>query len=94
VSDVQAPGTAPAGGELRARVERLLTDILGLMGFPARLDFKDASDGSLSVALHFEGPPPPGVELGRRNQVMDSLQFLLNKMLSRPGFERRFILVG
>jgi predicted RNA-binding protein Jag len=94
MSDAQAPESTPAGGELRARVERLLTDILGLMGFPARLDFKDASDGSLSVAVHFEGGPPPGVEPGKRSQVVDSLQFLLNKMLHRPGTERRFVLVG
>ncbi|HEX5748036.1 MAG TPA: hypothetical protein VFZ09_17475 [Archangium sp.] len=79
---------------MRLRVERLLTDILGMMGFPARLDFKDASDGSLSVALHFQGEPPPGVEMGKRSQVVDSLQFLLNKMLHRPGAERRFLLVG
>jgi predicted RNA-binding protein Jag len=88
-----APVAAPAG-ELRARVERLLTDILGLMGFPARLDFKDAADGSLSVALHFEAGPPPGVELGKRSQVVDSLQFLLNKMLHRPGVERRWVVLG
>jgi hypothetical protein len=75
-------------------VERLLTDILGLMGFPARLEFQDASDGSLAVALHFEASPPPGVESGKRSQVVDSLQFLLNKMLHRPGAERRWVLLG
>lgn len=97
MSDVQAPESSPApggGADIRPRVERLLTDILGLMGFPARLDFKDASDGSLSVALHFQGELPPGVEQGKRSQVVDSLQFLLNKMLHRPGNERRFLLVG
>jgi predicted RNA-binding protein Jag len=97
VSDVQAPETTPTpagGADLRPRVEKLLTDILGLMGFPARLDFKDASDGSLAVALHFQGEAPPGVESGKRSQVVDSIQFLLNKMLHRPGTERRFVLVG
>ncbi|HZI06908.1 MAG TPA: hypothetical protein VEZ71_22985, partial [Archangium sp.] len=97
MSDVQAPESSPAPGggpDIRPRVERLLTDTLGLMGFPARLDFKDASDGSLSVALHFQGELPPGVEQGKRSQVVDSLQFLLNKMLHRPGNERRFLLVG
>jgi predicted RNA-binding protein Jag len=83
-----------AGGDTRARVERLLTDILGLMGFPARLEFQDASDGSLAVALHFEAGAPPGVENGKRSQVVDSLQFLLNKMLHRPGAERRWVLLG
>jgi predicted RNA-binding protein Jag len=97
VSDVQAPETTPApagGADIRPRVEKLLTDILGMMGFPARLDFKDASDGSLAVALHFLGEAPAGVESGKRSQVVDSLQFLLNKMLHRPGTERRFVLVG
>jgi predicted RNA-binding protein Jag len=85
--------SAPAA-DTRARVERLLTDILGLMGFPARLEFQDASDGSLAVALHFEAGAPAGVESGKRSQVVDSLQFLLNKMLHRPGVERRWVLLG
>ncbi|NOK34264.1 hypothetical protein D7W79_18090 [Corallococcus exercitus] len=82
------------GGDFRPRVEKLLTDILGLMGFPARLDLQDATDGSLSVALHFESGAPPGVEPGKRSQVLDSLQFLLNKMLHRPGVERRWVMLG
>ncbi|ADO76157.1 hypothetical protein [Stigmatella aurantiaca] len=88
------PPPALSPGEFRARVERLLTDILGLMGYPARLEFQDASDGSLAVALHFEAGMPAGVETGRRSQVVDSLQFLLNKMLHRPGVERRWVLLG
>jgi hypothetical protein len=75
-------------------VERLLTDILGLMGYPARLEFQDASDGSLAVALHFDAALPPAVENGKRSQMVDSLQFLLNKMLHRPGAERRWVLLG
>ncbi|MCY1018267.1 hypothetical protein [Pyxidicoccus sp. MSG2] len=94
----QAPGAPASGsaasGDFRARVEKLLGDILGLMGFPARLDMQDAADGSLSVALHFEAGPPPGVENGRRSQVVDSLQFLLNKMMHRPGVERRWVVLG
>ncbi|MBZ4411648.1 hypothetical protein K8640_25870 [Myxococcus sp. XM-1-1-1] len=88
----QAP--VAGGADLRPRVEKLLGDILGLMGFPARLDMQDAADGSLSVALHFEAGPPPGVEQGRRSQVLDSLQFLLNKMLHRPGVDRRWVVLG
>ena len=44
---------APAVVEKQQQVEKLLTDILRLMEFPARLDFKDLSDGSLAVAMHF-----------------------------------------
>ncbi|MCP3104920.1 hypothetical protein LZ198_39245, partial [Myxococcus sp. K15C18031901] len=89
------PGApASAAADFRPRVEKLLGDILGLMGFPARLDLQDAADGSLSVALQFEAGLPPGVEQGRRGQVLDSLQFLLNKMLHRPGVERRWVMLG
>jgi predicted RNA-binding protein Jag len=102
VSEQQVPQQTPAAsasggaapGDFRARVEKLLGDTLGMMGFPARLDMQDAADGSLSVALHFEGGPPPGVENGRRSQVVDSLQFLLNKMMHRPGVERRWVVLG
>jgi len=93
----QAPSQTAAptpAGDTRVRAQKLLTDILGLMGFPARLEFQDASDGSLAVALHFEADLPPGVENGKRSQVVDSLQFLLNKMLHRPGVERRWVLLG
>ncbi|WP_164019255.1 hypothetical protein [Pyxidicoccus trucidator] len=94
----QAPEAPASGGaassDFRPRVEKLLGDILGLMGFPARLDMQDAADGSLSVALHFDAGPPPGVENGRRSQVVDSLQFLLNKMMHRPGVERRWVVLG
>jgi predicted RNA-binding protein Jag len=86
--------TAGGGADFRPRVEKLLTDILGLMGFPARLDMQDATDGSLSVALHFESGAPQGVEPGKRSQVLDSLQFLLNKMLHRPGVDRRWVMLG
>jgi len=89
-----APASGASSAEFRGRVEKLLGDILGLMGFPARLDMRDVADGSLSVALHFEPAPPPGVEVGRRSQVVDSLQFLLNKMLHRPGTERRWVMLG
>ena len=47
-----------------SRPRRVIGDILGLMGFPARLDVKDAADGGISVALHFDGEVPgrPGGE--------------------------------
>ncbi|MBF5045438.1 hypothetical protein IR215_23800 [Simulacricoccus sp. 17bor-14] len=90
-----APADAAAAlAQLRERTVRLLADILGMMGCPASLDVKDTEAGGLSVALHFEGAPPPGVEVGKRSQVMDALQFLLNKMLQRPGQERRHVALG
>ena len=80
--------------ERQQQVEKLLTDILVLMDFPARLDFKDAVDGSLAVALHFTAEPPQGITAGKKSHLLDSLQFLLNKCINRPNAERRWVTLG
>jgi hypothetical protein len=77
----------------RAQVEELLGSILRLMDFPARLDFKDMSDGALGVAVHFEGELP-GVTHGKRSYLIDCLQFLLNKAINRPNVPRRWVNLG
>lgn len=80
--------------EKQPQVEKLLTDILALMQFPARLDFKDATDGSLAVAMHFTGETPQGITAGKKSHLVDSLQFLLNKCINRPNTERRWVTLG
>lgn len=92
-------GAASTGGggvdlEKQQLVEKLLGDILTLMESPARLDFKDASDGSLAVAMHFVGEVPPGFAVGKKSFLVDSLQFLLNKCINRPNVERRWVTLG
>lgn len=86
--------TEGAGVEKQLQVEKLLGDILRLMEFPARLDFKDATDGSLAVAVHFTGEVPVGVSAGKKSSLVDSLQFLLNKCINRPNTERRWVTLG
>ncbi len=80
--------------EKQQQVEKLLGDILTLMQFPARLDFKDAPDGSLAVAMHFVGEVPQGITAGKKSFLVDSLQFLLNKCINRPNTERRWVTLG
>lgn len=80
--------------EKQQQVEKLLGDILSLMEFPARLDFKDLADGSLAVAVHFTAETPAGVTAGKKSYLVDSLQFLLNKCINRPNVERRWITLG
>lgn len=80
--------------EKQQQVEKLLTEILALMQYPARLDFKDAADGSLAVAMHFTGETPAGITAGKKSYLVDSLQFLLNKCVNRPNTERRWVLLG
>ena len=80
--------------EKQQQVEKLLGDILTLMQFPARLDFKAAADGSLAVAMHFVGEVPQGITAGKKSFLVDSLQFLLNKCINRPNAERRWVTLG
>lgn len=77
----------------RGQVEVLLTDVFKLMELPARLDFKDLSDGSLGVAVHFEGEGP-GAGAGKKHPLVDSVQFWLNKVVNRPNTPRRWVNLG
>ena len=89
-----APVETAVVPDKRAQVEKLLSEILTLMEFPAALDFKDADDGSLSVAMHFAGELPAGVLAGKRSYLIDSLQFLVNKCINRPNTTKRWVSLG
>jgi predicted RNA-binding protein Jag len=79
--------------ERREQAVQVLTELLRLMEFPAKLDAKDATDGGISVALMPEGEFP-GVQAGRRSHVMDAVQFIANKMVNRAGMEKRWVSIG
>lgn len=78
----------------RPQVEALLADVFKLMEYPAKLDFKDMPDGSLGVAVHFEGGELPGITPGKRSYLVDSVQFWLNKVVNRPNVPRRWVNLG
>ncbi len=85
--------TEPAAADTkRPQVDTLLADVFKLMEYPAKLEFKDMTDGSLGVAVHFEGELP-GVA-GKRSAVLDSVQFWLNKVVNRPNTTRRWVNLG
>ncbi len=88
---VPPAAVTPVPPERRAEAERVVRELLEHMGLAARLELKDAPDGGLAMAVHFEGEPPAGVQAGRRSPVMDSLQFIANKLFNKPGMERRWL---
>jgi len=79
--------------ERREQAVQVLTELLRLMEFPAKLEAKDATDGGISVALMPEGEFP-GVQAGRRSHVMDAVQFIANKLVNRAGLEKRWVSIG
>jgi len=77
----------------RAQAAAVLEQLLRAMDVPATLEAKDLPDGSISIAV------TPGVELagvvsGRRSPLGDALQYLVNKLVNKPGQERRWVAIG
>ncbi len=71
----------------------MLGELFSLMGYGAKLDVKDAEDGSLSVAVTLDAELPAN-QGGRRSSVMDAVQYLVNKRLNRAPDVRRWINLG
>jgi predicted RNA-binding protein Jag len=88
-----AVSTAAPSPVKREQAEKFLTEVLKLLDVTARLELKDLPDGGISIALFFEGEVP-GVQNGKRSHLIDSLQFLANKVVNRPNTERRWITLG
>jgi predicted RNA-binding protein Jag len=87
------PAPLPPPAEKRSQVEQLLGDILRLAEWPAKLELKDAADGGIAVAVHFDAEVP-GVVAGKKSYLIDSLQFLVNKVVNRPNAEKRWVTLG
>jgi predicted RNA-binding protein Jag len=79
--------------ERRTQAVAVLEQLLRGMDLPATLDTRDLPDGGLSIAVT-PGVELPGVALGRRTPLGDALQYLVNKLVNKPGQERRWIAVG
>ncbi|MGZ6139731.1 MAG: hypothetical protein ACXWLA_03610 [Myxococcaceae bacterium] len=93
MTDSQVMVAVGAVDDRRAQAVSMLEQLLRTMAIPATLEAKDLPDGSVSIAV-MPGVELPGVPLGRRSPVGDALQYLLNKLVNKPGTERRWIAVG
>jgi predicted RNA-binding protein Jag len=91
--DPSASTATPSVEEKRAKAVQVIGEILKHMDLPAILDAKISTDGGISVSLELVGESP-GATPGRRTHVTDALQFLANKIVNRPGTERRWISLG
>jgi predicted RNA-binding protein Jag len=92
-ADPSASAGTSSLDEKRDKALQVIGEILKHMDLPAVLDAKISADGGISVSLELVGEPP-GATPGRRTHVTDALQFLANKIVNRPGTERRWISLG
>lgn len=90
---MSSPDVSAADDGKKAEASRVLAEILGHMGVKAALDVKDGADGGISIAMTVEGHAP-GLTAGKRSQVVDSLQFLINKIINKTPQSRRYITLG
>jgi predicted RNA-binding protein Jag len=72
---------------------KVLAETFSRMGYAARLDAKEAEDGSISVAVQLDGELP-GAPAGKRGSVLEAVQYLVNKRLNRAPDVRRWINLG
>ena len=101
MSDVEAePGpseSAGAGGrDKRAWAEEVVGELLRLSGLRVRLEVKELAPSNggptLSVAL-FPEEEIAGLHPGKRSPLLESIQFLANKIVNR-GPEKKWIAIG
>ncbi len=93
MTDSQVAVAVDAEDERRTQAVAVLEQLLRTMDLPATVEAKDLPDGSISIAV------TPGVELagvvpGRRSPLGDALQYLVNKLINKPGQERRWVAIG
>ena len=93
MTDSQVAVAVAAVDERRAQAVAALEQLLRAMDIPATLETKDMPDGGISIAV------TPSVELagvvsGRRSPVGDALQYLVNKLVNKPGQERLWVAIG
>jgi len=93
VTDSRVAMAVEGSDDRRAQAAAVLEQLLRAMDVPATLETKDLPDGGISIAV------TPGVELagvvaGRRSPLGDALQYLVNKLVNKPGQERRWVAIG
>ncbi|HEY1334446.1 MAG TPA: hypothetical protein VGF31_09340, partial [Myxococcaceae bacterium] len=93
MTDSRVAVAVEAVDDRRTQAVAAVEQLLRAMDVPATLETKELPDGSISIAI------TPGVELagvvpGRRSPLGDALQYLVNKLVNKPGQERRWVAIG
>lgn len=79
--------------EQSQKVFDFLTEVVALMNMDCRVHIKKPQDDEdRDIRLEIAGPDA-GRIIGKKGQVLSALQFLSNRVLNRPGEERRYVTV-
>jgi len=79
--------------EQSARVLKFITDVVNQMQMQCDVELEHAGeDDDRDIRLEISGEDA-GRIIGKKGQVLGALQFLANRVLNRPGEERRYVTV-
>jgi spoIIIJ-associated protein len=75
--------------EMLAAAKETLQEILAKMGIEAQVTVEDTPE---AVSLTLQGADE-GLLIGKRGQTLDALQYVVNKILSKQGREKKQVIV-
>jgi len=79
----------PSSPETLEAAKSTLLEILSLMGIQAEVEVEDTPD---AISLTLKGADE-GLLIGKRGQTLDALQYVVNKILSKQGREKKQVVV-
>jgi spoIIIJ-associated protein len=83
------PEPVASSPETLATAKETLLAILALMGIEAQVTVEDTPE---SISLTLQGADE-GLLIGKRGQTLDALQYVVNKILSKQGREKKQVIV-
>jgi len=83
------PEPVPSSPETLAAARGTLLEILARMGIEAEVEVEDTPD---AISLTLKGADE-GLLIGKRGQTLDALQYVVNKILSKQGREKKQVVV-
>jgi len=83
------PEPVPSSPETLAAAKDALLEILARMGIQAEVTVEDTPD---AISLTLKGADE-GLLIGKRGQTLDALQYVVNKILSKQGREKKQVIV-
>ncbi len=83
------PEPVPSSPETLAAAREALLGILARMGIEAEVTVEDTPD---AISLTLKGADE-GLLIGKRGQTLDALQYVVNKILSKQGREKKQVVV-
>lgn len=89
----RAPEGVEPSDDQTALVFEFMSDVIVAMGIDCRVHLKPPqNEEDRDIRLELTGPDAARI-IGKRGQTLGALQFLANRVLNRPGQERRYVTV-